>query len=331
MLHALIVLSRPVRVTGLDGGHMANRSTLHVVARDIAEPIHAGGELGWTFKQVKWREVKWPERPPYEEESDYWILVAQDGAPKGIVHVDTFMGCETNDEPLAERMEPIDASTLIVPTTPFLEILRLFASRPHLRYYLLDGGQVTHWLEDWHLSRTPARLALLEPCLDLDAALDALMMLSPKDYLDDETRMKLRQQVGNWGYEVSDDRALIRCVGLGNKWELIAPHARIVAEAFDFMIAEGIDETPKGVNDKLYEIAKFRDGLVHGHAVLPISPFATNRDPMPKERHRHAATELLGLVTLINQMIDSLQRFVRRRTPRWEGGDFDPFSPPPSV
>ena len=61
---------------------MTNRTRLSFVARDIAEPIYAVGELGWTFKQVKWADGA----PVYEEESDYWILVEQDGAPKGIVH-----------------------------------------------------------------------------------------------------------------------------------------------------------------------------------------------------------------------------------------------------
>lgn len=296
-----------------------------VVARDIAESVYAVGELGWAFRQVKWLD-----RPPvYEEESDYWILVERDGAPEGIVYVDTFMGWESNHEPLASHIVPIRSTELISWTTPFPEVLRLFASRPHLRYYLLDGGRVTHWLEDWHLSGTAARLALLAPCLELDAALEKLILLAPDTYLDGARRQRLQQHIGNWGYssagyDAGRARTLIRCAGLIDKWLLIKEHRQTVAEAIDFMGAEAASKA-------MFSIAKFRDGLVHGHAVLPIRPFARGTEPVPDERFRREAADLVGLLKVATQLTDSIQRFVRARPPRWLGGEFHALGSTPDA
>jgi hypothetical protein len=129
---------------------MPNSLARRVVARDIAEPISAVGELGGAFRDVQFHDAdQWP--PFYAEEEDYWVLVENNGAPAGIVYCEhmQFHNEAMLDEPLAERMEPSDSSALIAANTPLLELLRLFATRSCHRYYLLDGSRVTHWVEDW--------------------------------------------------------------------------------------------------------------------------------------------------------------------------------------
>ena len=308
---------------------MSKRPRVTIVARDIADPVYGVGELGSTFRQVRWSVGP----PVYVEESDNWVLVEQDGTPRGIIFLDDsqYLGKAADEVLTEDGLLPISPSEIIGVNTPFSDLLTLFASRSSREYLLLDGSRITHCLADWHLSRTPARLALLQPCLDLDAALEALMMLAPGNYLDDKARATFHQRVGDWGYDASgaeSDRILVRCAGLRDKWRLIRKHPNVVVEALDFIVPDGVDKTPDGIDQLLFKIANFRDGLVHGHAVLPLSPFASLRNPVPNERHRRAAKELVSLMTIIDHLIDSIERFVRRRTPKWEGGEFDPVSPP---
>jgi hypothetical protein len=307
---------------------MRRSLTRRVVARDIAEPVSAVGEFGGAFKDVKFDgEAKWP--PFYVDEEEYWVLVEENGAPKGIVYCEhmQFHAADRLEEPLAERMEALDSSALISANTPLLDVLRLFETRSCHRYYLLDGSRVTHWLEDWHLSRTPAQLAILEPLLEMEAEIEALILLTPDRYLDEASREKLSNMLKEWGYEwdsaTERDRieAMVRCAGLRQKWLWIRKHPDVVAKAIEFL-------SPKAAHDQMWAIAKLRDGIVHGHSVLPISPYQRLASPVPHERFRHEARNILTLLTMFEKITESVHRYVRQRTPQLRGGEWDPLTQP---
>jgi hypothetical protein len=146
------------------------------------------------------------------------------------------------------------------------------------------------------------------------------MMLRPAAYLDDDARKKLSGKAQNWGYTltgrgVDDLRIFARCAGFRDKWELIRRHAGVVTQMIPAM-------TPESANKAMFDAADLRDGLAHGHAVLPINSFAQQYEPIPAERFRKQAEDLVGLITVMRHVIDSIRRYVRARKSHHLGGDF---------
>jgi hypothetical protein len=161
----------------------------------------------------------------------------------------------------------------------------------------------------------------------MEAEIEALILLAPDKYLDESLQKRLSDRLKEWGYEPASGtereriEAMVRCAGLKEKWLCIRRHPDVVAKAIEFLSTDAADQ-------QMFAIAKLRDGIVHGHSVLPVSPYQQLASPLPHERHRHEARNILTLLTMFEKITESVHRYVRQRTPRLQGGECDPLTQP---
>lgn len=285
------------------------RLPIEICARDFGDPIYARAADGGRF-----RDVAWGELPAYYDTPDEtWILIERNGSPFGIVDCGLSDG---PDERLAPRMRQIGSHQIVAGDASLIEVLQRFTAGPPWFLLVLTGAQATHWIEPLHLSSWPVKLAFLAKCLEVDEALEKVVQLNPKKYLegfaDVDWRRRTREtarQMYSRSAEPSD-RELVRCASFTDRWKMLKKHPDVLQKAVGFMDSQAAASS-KNVDTVMRKTIDLRNALVHGHMILPFPPRQFSAGMLPDERHWRDAGELYSTLLLIDQIVSSLNQYAR--------------------